>query len=89
MNEYIIVGNAAFHSRELYSLLSVCIDPLSVALKDSDEKTRANAAGAIGNLIRNGSELCDAMVKAKVPQMLMSMIISDSDITPQVVIFTM
>jgi hypothetical protein len=67
-------------------LLSVCIEPLSAALIDPDEKTRANAAGAIGNLIRNGSELCDGMVKAKVPEMLMNMVISDRDATPQVFI---
>ena len=66
-----LVGNAAFHSSELYSELSLCIPPLSAALLlpaaahpqpphagsdaeqwAADEKTRANAAGAVGNLIR-------------------------------------
>ena len=64
------MGNAAFHSSELYGLLSECIQPLSAALLPSssmsskageqadseqaaaEEKTRANAAGAVGNLIR-------------------------------------
>ena len=33
----------------------------SVVVDESDEKTRANAAGAIGNLVRNGGELAAQM----------------------------
>ena len=42
-----LVGNAAFHSGELYGQLLASISPLCVALADPDEKTRANAAGKL------------------------------------------
>ena len=42
---FYLVGNAAFHSGELYGQLLASISPLCVALADPDEKTRANAAG--------------------------------------------
>ena len=51
------VGNAAFHSDALYASLADAVGPLIVALGDSEEKTRANAAGALGNLVRNGGAL--------------------------------
>ena len=78
------VGNAAFHSSELYPLLADCIEPLCSALQDTDEKTRANAAGAIGNLIRNGSELCQAMVEARVVELLLQLLLNDADVGPKV-----
>lgn len=48
------VGNAAFHCEELYPSLSCCIPLLSLATEsEADEKTRANAAGAIGICVSN------------------------------------
>lgn len=58
------VGNAAFHSALLYAHLAPAIGPLVDLLSDQDEKTRANAAGALGNLVRNSSELCARMISA-------------------------
>jgi fused-like protein len=78
------VGNAAFHSGELYPQLEASIAPLCVALQDPDEKTRANAAGAIGNLIRNGATLSQAMADQRVVEMLMYILMNDSDLTPKV-----
>lgn len=77
------MGNAAFHSNELYAQLAVSIQPLCVALRDADEKTRANAAGAIGNLIRNGPELSQAMVEHRVVEMLIYILSTDRDPSPQ------
>jgi hypothetical protein len=77
------VGNAAFHSAELYPLLSRSIEPLTVSLRDDDDKTRANAAGAIGNLIRNGGELSQLMADLRVVEMLIFMLVNDADITAQ------
>jgi len=57
------VGNSAFHSDALYPELASAIPWLLKLLDDSDEKTRANAAGAVGNLVRNSGELCGAMVR--------------------------
>lgn len=51
------VGNAAFHSDALYERLAPAVAPLVAALEDAEEKTRANAAGAIGNLVRNSGRL--------------------------------
>ncbi|CAM9656495.1 unnamed protein product, partial [Ectocarpus sp. 12 AP-2014] len=51
------VGNAAFHSDALYTRLAPAVAPLVAALDDPEEKTRANAAGALGNLVRNGGAL--------------------------------
>ena len=45
------LGNAAFHSSDLYGALEPGAPPLCACLaNDSDEKARANAAGALGNL---------------------------------------
>jgi len=57
------VGNAAFHSDALYGDLAPSIPRLQRLLADEDEKTRANAAGAIGNLVRNSSQLCSAIIR--------------------------
>jgi hypothetical protein len=41
-------------------------DPTKIAeelLKDSEEKTRANAAGALGNFVRNSNTLCKDLIK--------------------------
>lgn len=78
------VGNAGFHSDALYALLAGSIGPLCSALRDADEKTRANAAGAIGNLIRNGSQLCPLMVSAHVVELMLRMLVSDPDVGPKV-----
>lgn len=78
------VGNAAFHSGELYPQLRASIAPLTRALQDDDEKTRANAAGAIGNLIRNGPELSSAMAEHRVVERLLFILMNDADPAPKV-----
>ena len=48
------LGNAAYHSDTLYEDLRDAIPLLTQHLRKSkDEKTRSNAAGALGNLVRN------------------------------------
>lgn len=56
------VGNSAFHADLLYRDLAAAVPQLLRLLCDADEKTRANAAGAIGNLVRNSGELCSTMI---------------------------
>ncbi|KAK3262632.1 hypothetical protein CYMTET_28523 [Cymbomonas tetramitiformis] len=46
------IGNAGFHNDSLYTLLRTSVAPLVRLLADAEEKTRANAAGALGNLVR-------------------------------------
>jgi hypothetical protein len=78
------VGNAAFHSSDLYPLLADCVEPLCSALRDTDDKTRANVAGAIGNLIRNGAQLCPLMVEQGVVELLLQLLLEDPDVGPKV-----
>ena len=67
------VGNAAFHSARLYTELEKAIPFLVYVLEnDLEHKTRANAAGALGNLVRNSDELCVALVNAGAPNALLS-----------------
>merc|ERR1719313_2674775 len=68
------VGNAAFHSALLYPQLAPAVAPLVQLLQDPDEKTRANAAGALGNLVRNSSELCGEMVSAGALDSLLNLV---------------
>ena len=78
------VGNAAFHSDALYSDLRVTIPALVDALRyDKTHKTRANAAGALGNLVRNSPLLCSSLVKAKAPEALLRVALRDPDLQPQ------
>mmetsp|Transcript_41800 Transcript_41800/g.97956 ORF Transcript_41800/g.97956 Transcript_41800/m.97956 type:complete len:1409 (+) Transcript_41800:131-4357(+) len=57
------IGNSAFHADTLYADLSPAIPLLLDLLQDNDEKTRANAAGALGNLVRNSAVLCPEMIQ--------------------------
>jgi len=66
------VGNAAFHGPLLYPHLKGSIPHLVHALRDGDEKCRANAAGALGNLVRNSSELCEDLNAAHVARHLLA-----------------
>mmetsp|Transcript_23037 Transcript_23037/g.20925 ORF Transcript_23037/g.20925 Transcript_23037/m.20925 type:complete len:184 (+) Transcript_23037:163-714(+) len=77
------VGNAAFHSDELYPLLKNSIKPLYQALDDHDNKTRANAAGAISNLVRNNSNLSIHVSSIKIPEKLIHIVLYDNDIQLQ------
>lgn len=58
------VGNAAFHNNTLYARLAPAVGLLVAALHDPEEKTRTNAAGALGNLVRNGGELSGDVARA-------------------------
>ena len=78
------VGNAAFHSEALYPELRGAIPALIDALcYDKMHKTRANAAGALGNLVRNSPMLCAALVKAGAQEALLQVAKSDVHTQPQ------
>ena len=51
------MGNAGFHNDILYEHLRPCVELLVELLKDPEEKTRANAAGALGNFSLAGFEM--------------------------------
>lgn len=67
-------GNAGFHSRRLYAALEPAIPSLVSSLASDDAKTRANAAGALGNLARNGPELAHSLCAAGAPAALLRLV---------------
>lgn len=57
------IGNAAYHNDVLYEELRRSIPLLANLLLSSEEdKTKANAAGALSNLVRNSNKLCEDIV---------------------------
>jgi fused len=78
------VGNAAFHCEALYLALHCSIPLLTAAAEgEADEKTRANAAGAIGNLVRNGGILAAEMARVGVPVTLLRSVLIETDLPTQ------
>ena len=76
MNVYIYaqVGNAAYHNDSLYDELRRAIPQLTnLLLAGEEDKTKANAAGALSNLVRNSNRLCEDIVSKGAVQ-----VISDS-----------
>ena len=49
------------------------MQPLTELLTDDEYKTRANAAGALGNLVRNSSMLCTPIVQARALQVMLQL----------------
>ena len=57
------IGNAAYHNDLLYEELRRSIPQLAKVLVSAEEdKTKANAAGALSNLVRNSNKLCEDIV---------------------------
>jgi fused-like protein len=74
------IGNIAFHSASLYGDLKPAVPVLVALLSDEDEKTRANSAGALGNLVRNGNLLVPAMISKGVVEGLLALVKSGSSL---------
>ncbi|XP_028395841.1 serine/threonine-protein kinase 36-like [Dendronephthya gigantea] len=72
-----IIGNAAFHGDSLYSTLSQSIPLLLPLLSDPLPRTRSNAAGALGNLVRNSPILCSNLLEYHVPESLLDVACND------------
>lgn len=77
------VGNACFHSAALYKALAPAVPALMQLLGDDHEKTRANAAGALGNLVRNSGVLCGRLVRAGVVRELLGVAAGDPVVSPR------
>ncbi|CDW83098.1 protein kinase domain containing protein [Stylonychia lemnae] len=71
------VGNAGFHNDVLYEHLKPCVPLLVDLLKDPEEKTRANAAGALGNFVRNSNALCKDLIKHGALRQLLDVVGTD------------
>ncbi|KAF1331747.1 Ulk/fused protein kinase, partial [Globisporangium splendens] len=84
------IGNAAFHNDSLYSALQPAIPLLIQNLRDSEEKTRSNAGGALGNLVRNSDELCAELCNHQAPLELFELAMTDSSIASRrIVLFSL
>ena len=78
------IGNAAYHSDTLYEDLRDAIPLLTQHLRKSkDEKTRSNAAGALGNLVRNSSVLCTELERSGCLEALVRTAIFDPKTGPR------
>ncbi len=77
------VGNAGFHNDSLYESLRSCVPLLVGLLKDGEEKTRANAAGALGNFVRNSPLLCRDLIKHGALESLLGVVNSDTAVSPR------
>ncbi|VVB00675.1 unnamed protein product [Arabis nemorensis] len=69
------IGNAAYHNDTLYEELRRSITQLANVLTTAEEdKTKANAAGALSNLVRNSNKLCEDMVSKGALQTLLRLV---------------
>jgi len=68
------IGNAGFHTDLLYRHLRRAVRPLVGLLGSEEDKTLANAAGALGNLVRNSDSLCGEIVESGALEALMGVV---------------
>ncbi|XP_057788862.1 serine/threonine-protein kinase TIO isoform X1 [Salvia miltiorrhiza] len=69
------VGNAAYHNDSLYDELRRAIPQLTnLLLAGEEDKTKANAAGALSNLVRNSNRLCEDIVSKGAVQALLKVV---------------
>lgn len=84
------IGNAAFHNNALYRALRPSIQLLIQNLQDPEEKTRSNAGGALGNLVRNSDELCAELCSYQAPLELFELAMTDPSISSRrIVLFSL
>ncbi|KAG2391763.1 hypothetical protein C9374_013248 [Naegleria lovaniensis] len=84
------IGNACFHNNNLYKPLAPCIPPLIELLaENSDEKTKANAAGALGNLVRNSNELVKDLLKSGAIEALVKTLHDENSSAKKIALFSL
>ncbi|KAK9080095.1 hypothetical protein SSX86_001770 [Deinandra increscens subsp. villosa] len=77
------IGNAAYHNDFFYEELRGCIPHLaSLLLSEEEDKTKANASGALSNLVRNSNKLSQDMVFKGAMQALLKLVADCSVIAP-------
>ncbi|KAD4385280.1 hypothetical protein E3N88_25448 [Mikania micrantha] len=77
------IGNAAYHNDFFYEDLRRCIPQLaSLLLSEEEDKTKANASGALSNLVRNSNKLCQDMVSKGAMQALLKLVADCSVVAP-------
>ncbi|KAK1941933.1 Serine/threonine-protein kinase TIO [Phytophthora citrophthora] len=84
------IGNAAFHSDTLYDALRPAIPYLIQNLHNEEDKTRSNAGGALGNLVRNSDELCNGLCEYEAPWELFELAMTEtSTASRRIVLFSL
>eukprot|EP00762_Andalucia_godoyi_P005539 ANDGO_00575.mRNA.1 Serine/threonine-protein kinase TIO len=83
------VGNAAFYHALLYPRLKTCIPGMIALLSDTEEKTRANAAGALGNFVRNSDSILDDMIEQGTIKALMACLSDSSSSVRRIALFSL
>ncbi|KAJ0079934.1 hypothetical protein Patl1_24530 [Pistacia atlantica] len=69
------IGNASYHNDVLYEELRRSIPQLAnILLSAEEDKTKANAAGALSNLVRNSNKLCEDIVSKGAMQALLKLV---------------
>ena len=76
------IGNAAFLNDNLYESFRPIIPRMVELLKDPEDNTRANSAGALGNFVRCGEQLASDLVKHKAHEALLQL--AESQELPQI-----
>jgi fused-like protein len=71
------LGNAAFHNDKLYMALKPSIPHIINLLKDKDERTRANASGALGNFARNSAVMINELITQNAVDALFQLAVKD------------
>lgn len=71
------IGNAAFHSDKLYEYLRPAVPSLISMLNSGDEKGRLNAAAALNNFVRNGSQLVQTLLDCNVAEAILNVLQTD------------
>lgn len=66
-----------FHNRKLYEHLRPVVPALVELLKDPEEKTRANAAGALGNFVRNSNTLTNDLIMYGALHQMLEVVLND------------
>lgn len=74
------VGNAAFHNADLYERLRGAVPYLTGLLSGdaAEDKIKGNAAGALGNLVRNSPLLCESFIEIGTLEVLLELVASAS-----------
>lgn len=78
------IGNAAFLNDKLYEEFRPSIKILVDLLKDSEDNTRANSAGALGNFVRCGDSLSDDIIKYRAHEALLELAESEEISNPHI-----
>ncbi|KAG6619098.1 ULK/FUSED protein kinase [Phytophthora cinnamomi] len=84
------IGNAAFHNGDLYHALRPAIPLLVQNLHNDEDKTRSNAGGALGNLVRNSDELYRDLCTHEAPWELFELAVTEtSTASRRIVLFSL